>query len=274
MAKNDKGQDESSFAELERIEDKHIINLSDANSIRTEVEKALGPAYPDPDTNYVLISTTYLDSPQLDFFKHHAYGMLERMKVRIRKYAPNGKWDNANIFLEIKEKEHEDVRKYRIQLDMENLRRVKSGLTLQLTDQLSILNEPLYTHSDLRRYIEKYNKIAIGLDITPVLTVTYRRLAFGKGALRVTLDTNISYKPERVISLSNAYKIKKSVDWKEVKEYGKKYDPKQNAVLEVKHDSALPAWLQKILDDRGLKPEKFSKYVYSAYNMISNIVGD
>lgn len=267
--------DEKTFAELERIEDKHVIQLTDVALIKTEIERHLPPAYPNKETDYVLVSTTYLDSPKMDFFRHHAYGMLERMKVRIRKYAPNGKWDNAHVFLEIKEKEHDDIRKYRIQLDDENLRRVKAGLDLKLTEELSSRNEPLYTHSDLRRYIEKYNKIVLGLDITPVLTVSYKRIAFGKGALRLTIDTNISYKPERVISLSNAYKIKKGVDWKEVKEYGKKYNPKENAILEVKHNSAtLPVWLQKLLDDRGLKPEKFSKYVYSAYNMISDVLGE
>src|SRR5689334_10811830 len=119
--------DEKNYAELERIEDKYIINLSDFETIKAAIEANMAPAYPDKNTKYVLINTTYLDSPSMDFFKYHVYSMKERIKVRIRKYGPNGVWDNSNVFLEIKEKIHEDVKKYRIQLDSENLKNVKQG---------------------------------------------------------------------------------------------------------------------------------------------------
>ncbi len=89
------------------------------------------------------------------------------------------------------------------------------------------------------------------------------------------MDTNITPKSERVIPLSTAFKIKKSVDWKEVKGYGKRYDPRRNAVLEIKHNNQnVPAWLQKLLDDKKLEPVKFSKYVYSAYVLLSQSVGE
>ncbi len=267
--------DEKNYAEIERIEDKYIIDLADLPAIKAEIDKNLKPAYPDKQTKDVLINTLYLDSPGMDFFKYHVYGMKERIKVRIRKYGPDGKWDNQNNFLEIKEKEHEDVRKSRIQLDDENLKKVRTGLQLKYSDELLKLNEPLYTHTDLKRYIEKYNKIVMKNDLTPILSVTYKRLAYGKGALRVTLDTNITCKSERTVPLSVAYKIKKAVDWKEVKGYGKRYDPKKNAVMEIKHNSKdLPPWLQKLLDDRKLEPVKFSKYVYSAYNILSQMIGE
>jgi len=266
---------EKSFSELERIEDKYIITIEQAALIQKEVEKYLKPAYPDPKTEYVLINTLYLDSPDMAFFKYHAYQMKERLKVRIRKYGPNGKWDNEHYFLEIKEKDHDDVKKYRIQLDDENLKKVRKGLNLEFNSELDELNSPLYTHTDLKRYIEKYNKIVIKNEITPVLAVTYKRLAYGKGnALRVTMDNNLSYKSERVMPLSQAYKIKKAVDWKDVKEYGKKYDPKVNVILEVKHNNNLPPWLTKILEENKLEPEKFSKYIWSSFNMIKSIVGE
>src|SRR5271157_1866837 len=112
--------------------------------------------------------------------------MLERMKVRVRKYGPNGTWDNIDNFLELKYKEHDDVTKKRIQLDSTNLKKVKAGSQLVFNAELENLNLPLYSATDLKRYIQEYNKIVMGFDITPVLSVTYKRLAFGKGPLRVT----------------------------------------------------------------------------------------
>jgi hypothetical protein len=263
------------FAELERVEDKYIIDLADLPAIKSEVEKYLKPAYPETTTKYVLIKTTYLDSPNIDFFKYHTYGHRERMKVRIRKYGPNGVWQNDAYFLEIKEKDSDDVRKYRIQLDEKNLKIVKQGLELKYSDELLKLNEPLYTHTDLKRYIEKYNKIVLKNDLTPILSVNYKRLAYGKDDMRVTIDTDLGYKAERTMPLSTALKIKKAVDWKEAKQYGKKYGPKQNAILEIKHNrNTLPPWLQNLLDSRKLEPIKFSKYVYSAFNILSDITGD
>lgn len=267
--------DEKNYAELERIEDKYIINLSDFDAIKAEIEKNMQPAYPDKKTKYVLISTTYLDSPSLDFFKHHVYAMKERTKVRIRKYGPDGDWDNVNVFLEIKEKIHEDIKKYRIQLDESNLDNVKNGKGINFNSELEELNKPLYTHTDLKRFIDKYNKLSFKNELTPILTVKYKRLAYGKGPLRVTMDTNISYKKERVLSLSNALKIKKSINWKDAKEYKNKYDPSNKAVLEIKHNSSkLPVWLQNILDANKMEPEKFSKYVYSVANIINDTVGE
>lgn len=267
--------DEKNFAELERVEDKYLINLSDLPAIQAIIEKNMAPAYPDKNTDYVMINTLYLDSPDMSFFKFHSYQMKERIKVRIRKYGPNGTWDNQNFYLEIKEKEHEDVRKYRIQLDDNNLDRVKRGLELKFNEDLLSYNEPLYTATDLKRYIEKYNKIVMKNDITPILSVTYKRLAYGKGALRITLDTGLRYKPERIIPLSTAFKIKKAVDWKEVKKYGNKYNSNDTAILEIKHNTTnLPVWLKTLLDTYKLEPERFSKYVYSSVNMISRIVGE
>lgn len=267
-------EDQKSYSELERIETKYIFNKVDLLAIQAEVEKHLSPAYPNKKTKYVLINTIYLDSPTLDFFKFHSYQMNERIKVRIRKYGSDGIWDK-NHYLEIKEKDHEDVKKYRIQLDNKNVDNVKKGLNLEFNRELEELNSPLYTHTDLKRYIEKYNKIVLKNEITPVLAVNYKRLAYGEGALRVTIDQNISYKKDRIISLSTAQKIKRAVDWGEAKKYIKRYSPQENAILEIKHNSEnLPEWLQALLDTYNIKEVKFSKYVYSAASLLKEIVGD
>jgi hypothetical protein len=46
-----------------------------------------------------MISSVYLDSPDREFFKYHMYDKEDRIKIRIRKYGPNGKWDEKNVFL-------------------------------------------------------------------------------------------------------------------------------------------------------------------------------
>lgn len=268
-------KDEKSYAELERVEIKHIVPLELLPIIEAEVKKHLKPAYPDKSTSFVKINTTYLDSNDMEFFRYHSYGMTDRVKVRMRMYGADGKMDKSDVFLEIKEKNDNEVKKYRVQLDSKNIQNVKSGVHLEFNKELEELNSPLYSHTDLKRYCEKYNKIATKYEITPVLTNQYIRKAYGEDSLRITMDTNLSFKANRTIALSQAYKIKKSSKWDVVKSYGKKYDPKKDFILEIKTNKGLmPLWLQNLLNDNDIEETKFSKYVYCCYNLLREIVGE
>ena len=89
------------------------------------------------------------------------------------------------------------------------------------------------------------------------------------------MDTDLDYKSNRTIALSQAYKIKKSSDWKTAKEYTKKYDPSKEFILEIKtNKGTIPLWLSNLLKDNNIEETKFSKYVYCATSLLKEIVGD
>ena len=104
--------DERSYSELEREERKHILPLTLYSTIENEIKKHLKTAYPDKSTKFVKINTTYLDSNDLEFFRFHTYQMSERLKVRMRTYGSDGHMDKSDAFLEIKEKNEGEVKKY------------------------------------------------------------------------------------------------------------------------------------------------------------------
>lgn len=265
----DKDIKNNTFAELEREEVKYIIKLDDMQDIIEEINKHMKPSYINKNTDYVLINSLYLDSSDRKSLRLHIGGADHRQKLRLRKYGPNGKWEDDIVFLEIKEKEGADVHKARIQLDPINLEQIKSGKTMTLTEQLERLNSPLYTYSTLSRFVNKYNRLVNDLGLKPVLSVTYKRLAFGKGSFRVTFDTGISSHPVGSLSLTDSLKIKNSLDWDKVKDYKKAYDPSENAIMEVKFDTAnIPKWCRDLLDKYKLEPDKFSKYVWGSYSAI------
>lgn len=260
---------QNTFAEIEREEKKYIIKLDDMQEIIDEISKHMKPSYIEKDTDYVLINSLYLDSTDRKSLRLHIGGADHRQKLRLRKYGPNGKWNDEVVFLEIKEKDGEDVHKARIQLDFKNLDTIKSGKAMVLTEALERLNSPLYTYSTLNKFVNKYNKLVNDMGLKPVLSVTYKRLAFGKGSFRITFDTGISSHPVGLLSMSDALKIKNSLDWEKVKEYKKSYDVAENAIMEVKFDTInMPVWTKALLEKYNLEEVKFSKYVYGSYSAI------
>lgn len=257
----------NTFAELERVEKKYIIKLEDMPDIIKEIESHLKPAYTDPKTKYIYINSIYLDSEDRKSFKNHISGYQKRQKIRLRSYSPNGIKDDTT-FLEVKEKDGEETHKSRLQLDKDNLENVKSGKKIDLTDELIKINSPLFPYSSLNKFVKKFNNLVDSMGLRPVVEVNYRREAFGKGSFRITVDSNVTGHSVGSVSLSDAYKIKKSVDWSRVKDYKDSYSRSENAILEIKYDNKIPVWTQKLLDEYDLKEEKFSKYIYITHDSI------
>jgi phenylalanyl-tRNA synthetase beta subunit len=90
------------------------------------------------------------------------------------------------------------------------------------------------------------------------------------------LDTNLRFDVVKMTALSTATKIKKSVDWKDVKNYGKRYDPDENAILEIKQETSKdsPFWIKQLLDKYDLEPVRMSKYVWSTYHSLDYTLGN
>lgn len=248
-----------------RKEDKYICLLKDLDSILEEVEYYLDPYYPTKDTDFVVITSTYMDTPDLQFLNQHLAGG-DRKKIRLRCYAPNGK-PQEEKYLEIKYKENDHKKKARIQVDALALAQAIGG------EDLPESNRKLNKELDPKDYAEgtKLIKDACKPGLSPILQVSYTRLSYEGGDIRITIDKDI--KPSSFAALKNydPEKIKGSPNWSLFEELGTAYTPSKNIVVEVKYpeNDTPPKWVNKLLAKYADKQASFSKYVYGIYEELS-----
>src|SRR5271165_1362860 len=80
-----------------RFEDKYIIPKSFKEELVKLLSKHLKTDYPEKDTKFTLMKSTYFDSVNLDMVKHHMSKVADRFKIRTREYAPNGKLHKSDF---------------------------------------------------------------------------------------------------------------------------------------------------------------------------------
>jgi len=114
-------------------------------------------------------STTYLDTPDYLFFRHHVTGMLERNKVRFRTYESTG-----TTFLEVK-------------------RRTNKNRTVKWRIENSLIKGEL-CDNNASDFLRKYLPVS-PLLLRPVLINRFSRITLVGVDMkeRVTLDCNLSF---------------------------------------------------------------------------------
>lgn len=264
--------DQKAFAEIQRVEDKYIIDRDKLPKIEAKVKKHLDPSYPDKNVKFTFIKSTYFDTPTLQLYRAHLRQDNTRFKIRMRMYGPNGVWDTDHVYLEIKEKNDGDVNKSRIELDKYNQLQVQLGKALKITPDLLAMNKKLMTKGDIDKFLYKVNYFITTFKLKPMVMVMYRRTAYQTGPDRVTLDTGLTYKPVGNISMVNAVKLSDLIDWKMAKKYGDKYQRQEDAIMEIKYDEFVAKWLDDMLKDMKLDNEKMSKYAWAMYRMLYSLL--
>ena len=262
------------YTELERIEDKYIIAKQNFTFFEALAVQHMSPGYSSKNTKYILINTQYFDTSDLKCFRDHITKQKDRFKIRIRSYGPNGTWKKDEVFLEIKEKKEGKVHKFRIRIDPENVKKISGGNFLEFSDFLLKENKHLYTKNKLKEFVDGYNKIVFehNHDIHPSVSLTYRRLAFGKGKnFRITLDQNVKARLARELTPA-LEALTRSPEWQVAREMHSKYKPSMNAVMETKYQGVnfLPEWLENTFDELDMDPESFSKYVWAVVESIQS----
>lgn len=248
-----------------RKEDKYICLRADLDAILEEVEYYLKPYYPTKNTDFVNITSTYMDTPSLEFLLQHLDGG-DRKKIRLRCYAPNGK-PQADKFLEIKYREDGHKKKARIEVDALALAQAIGG------EDLPKGNRKLNSELSDEDYSDAVNLIkeACAPGLSPILQVTYKRLSYESGDIRVTIDQDIEATSFATLKSFDGSELRASPDWKQFEELGTAYSPSKNIVVEVKYaeDEEPPKWITKLLEKYAHKQASFSKYVYGLYEEIS-----
>ena len=260
--------------EFNRIEDKYVVNAHAYDQVMKRLHDHMEPSYLDNGTVFTLIESLYFDSPEFDFFRHHYEDKEVRHKIRVRKYAPNGIWSQSPVLLELKSKRGEVTQKTRFRLHVRDFNRLANGQEIQLSATLLELNKNLPTQSLISR-IHQVNALIVKYRLRPSVAVTYKRFAFEKDDLRVTVDQDVTVEIRQNLTNDGQLSIDQLDIWPKAQKVIKKYQPGENFILEVKHQGHVSQWLEDLLSQCEIKKTSFSKYCWSiarAVNAVSEQV--
>jgi SPX domain protein involved in polyphosphate accumulation len=253
-----------------RFEDKYIVPKSMRDALVTLLSKHLKTDYPDKDTKYNLMKSTYFDSMHFDMVKHHMSKAASRFKIRTREYGPNGKLHKSDFtFLEIKAKHGDICDKFRIKVPREDMETFKKGAPLTATVKLAKINSNIALPELVKR-VADINQALELFHLRPSCETQYTRRAFTDGTvndagLRVTFDEGVQYKVLDVVPSQISTDLKKgdSEEQQTLLRMIDNYKANEHMILEVKHQGSVPDWLTKFLNDNKLQKTQFSKYCYS-----------
>jgi|ETNmetMinimDraft_23_1059889.scaffolds.fasta_scaffold29606_3 hypothetical protein len=225
-----------------RFEMKYIIRKSISECIQKEIRNFMiydGYANKELKKNY-FVRSLYFENNNYSNFNEKVDGVKLRHKYRIRTYS-NKLDKNTPIFLELKGRE--------------NLRTYKTRFFIEQNDLNLFFEKKNYfklkkTYSD-NSLIEQFIFDCYRKNLSPKILVDYNRTPYiNKSGLyfRLTFDNNI-------VSLSNSrlYSTSLNSGWKECLA--------GFTILEVKFESSIPAWFQRIVQIYQLQIRSISKFV-------------
>lgn len=232
---------------LPRIEEKFFIPARCQEAALGLLLESLEPAYPKEETRYTWIESVYFDTERLDLFSDHFLSPADRFKLRVRRYGPDGLWEDGQRILELKAKKGKMSSKTRFELNPTQFRTLMRG-------------EAVPGLGPLSRLIQERG-------LRPVCEVVYRRHAFQEGELRVTLDEQLRYR--MLGDLPDPSRFLRQEPLTRAGEMRDRFHDGENLVLEVKRRSDPPEWLTRFLAGQASGDLGFSKYCYSIAGALS-----
>jgi SPX domain protein involved in polyphosphate accumulation len=247
-----------------RIEDKYFIPHSLKDEVLTLLDDQLRPKkkkLPSP----TFIESTYFDSPSLDLYQKHFLSPQNRFKLRVRQYFSAKKNKLQGTIAELKQKKDGISIKFRLSVAPNELHSLLEGNPLSHSNDLEERN-PSLSPELLNAYVFRMNNAIHSYSLKPINRVQYRRYAFFKKSLRVTLDKDLGY--SFISSLPE--KMKKEIHRSPfydtsliMKDAFFPIHHNKGYIMEVKHSGTPPFWLTEFLEIKKLKKVSFSKYCFS-----------
>ena len=228
-----------------RFEMKYIIRKSISERIQKEIRNFMvydGYANKELKKNY-FVRSLYFENNNYSNFNEKVDGVKLRHKYRIRTYS-NKLDKNTPIFLELKGREN--LRTYKTRFFIE-----QNDLNLFFEKKNYFKLKKIYSNNYL---IEQFIFDCYRKNLSPKILVDYNRTPYiNKSGLyfRLTFDNNI-------VSLSDSrlYSTSLNSGWRECLA--------GFTILEVKFESSIPAWFQRIVQIYQLQIRSISKFVIAA----------
>jgi len=223
----------------DRYELKYVIPEWQADTIRRAIEPfcMLDPNSAREPSGQYGIQSLYLDTPNRDLYRISREKRARRWKARIRRYD-----GSDTVFLEIKNKDHDLVKKPRARVPVEGwAERVLGPLRPDASAA-----ERLFCYR-----VERYH-------LLPTLMVRYQReawLSIVDSYARVTLDRVVVCQPWDDWSLDADPR-----NWVALDSERSMWGVPNGVVLELKCLRAVPRWLSNLTRHAGLPRTRYSKY--------------
>lgn len=225
-----------------RFELKYVVSLKQAEQFKDALRPFLSPdAYGNNQGRYA-ISNLYYDSPGLRCYDEKEAGLLNRRKLRIRRYETGTPLtDDTPIFVEIKQRIDRITQKRRVMLPYREALRLCNDR--QIPDHETCDKA---TVEEIFVFLYQYN-------LHPVCIVRYNRQAFiGSDydpGLRVTFDTALSCQTHQL-------HLHEPTSGLLILSPGQ-------VVLEIKVNERIPSWLTNLIAAHNLQMVRVSKYCRS-----------
>lgn len=216
----------------ERLELKYLSSLDRLEALRAGFRPYCEP---DHEGGYV-ITTLYLDGPTLPFFRMVTSDAFDRTKLRIRSYG------QGPAFFELKRKTGEVIRKQRAAVAPADVTARAEGIGIDVAAK----------GADV---LQNFAALAARFGASPVVLVRYRREAWASLVdryARVTIDTAIEAAPADGLRFDLPDDAFVPLDGGPGRA--------SPAVIELKCETKLPAWLAALVRTLDLKQVGFSKY--------------
>lgn len=179
-----------------------------------------------------IVKSLYFDTPSFRLIRRSLEKPVYKEKFRLRCYGDFN--EKAKVFAEIKKKYKSVVYKRRIVLD--------SKQTAEFMENGPNEGENP-TEKEIEFFFKRYE------NLRPTMLISCEREAYfakDDGGLRFTFDRNILYRD---------YDLFLSTD-----RYGTPILNEDQVLMEIKAEGALPLWVCKMLSDRKMYKQSFSKY--------------
>ena len=243
-----------------RIEEKFFLPQNLRETFLNLVETHLPASYPDKATKFTLIESIYFDSTDLRSFREHFDQLPYRFKLRSRRYGPNGTWesnDDSTVFIELKTKQDGVSDKFRTKIKPEELKNLVNG---------GRIGSP----SEKAKAAHKINEVIDQASLSPSAKIVYRRFAFEKDSIRLTVDDQVQFNPEINIDQNLAKSMTGQKWWNAAETMSSDIFKAGMSLVELKHFGTTPQWLISFMREHDLNFTSFSKYCYSMANLLKN----
>lgn len=249
-------EDTESFV---RIEDKFVIPKTHLPALLNLLNLNLKPSYFEAGTEFNVIESLYFDSESLKVYQDHFKSGANRFKLRLRTYAPNGKYpvETEPVHLEMKQKSDGVCRKFRFKVGPAEKQELLQGKPIPPAMALR------KKKATLRERVLQVNATIGFHKLRPQARITYQRLAFEKDGLRVTVDDKITAEILTPVDAAVCSLVAQSDGFRKAKAMIERYNGGEVVIVEVKHSGTIPTWISEFFATSKIKTASFSKYAYA-----------
>ncbi len=233
---------------MERHEAKYIIHPSQVAPIRDFIRPF---CIPDPfargDPPEYVVTTLYLDTPELELYRASIEQIPVRFKLRVRTYVREDR--SSPVFVEIKRKVKGMVFKSRSA--------IPPALWRKEICQQPDLSLPFRSPGEKETYLE-FTGLVTRLGARPVMLVRYQRECYYPAVdeyARVTFDRRLSYRP------ATSFRLPGPGDkWRKMDSSLEMGWPFSGMILELKSFRDVPLWMVELTERFDLTRVGFCKY--------------